>query len=292
MSKSKQQARVKARELLAAQRRAEERRKRLLIASAGVAVVLLIVGIMVVVKLTAPKHHAAAVAASAASQTVVDGVTKVPAAVLDQVGKGKGLESTPKKLTGKTLRTADGKPLVLYMGGEFCPYCAAQRWSLITALARFGTFHHLGQTASSPVDTDPSTPTLSFHGATYTSDYLTFQGVELYSNTQSGNGYATLETPTSAQSQLLQTYTQGGIPFIDFADQAVVTSVTVDPALLAGKTHQQVADALSDPSTAIGQAEDGSANAFTAILCGLTGDQPAAVCQSTAARAYQSTYGG
>jgi hypothetical protein len=292
VAKSKQQARVRAKELLAAQRRAEERRKRLLIAGAAVAAVLLVVGIMVVVKLAAPKHHAAAVATGAASQTVVEAVTKVPATVLDQVGKGKGLESTPKKLTGKTVRLVDGKPLVLYMGGEFCPYCAAQRWSLITALARFGTFSNLGQTASSPEDTDPNTPTLSFHGSTYTSKYLTFQSVELYSNTRSGNGYATLETPTATQSQLLQTYTQGGIPFVDFADQAVLTSVTVDPALLAGKTHQQVAAALSNPSSAIGQAEDGSANAFTAILCGLTKDQPGAVCQSTAARAYAGTYGG
>jgi thiol-disulfide isomerase/thioredoxin len=291
VSKTKTQRRMAARELLAAQKRAEERRKRLWIATAGVAVVLLVVGIMVLVKVAAPDKKTTPSATGLAPAALVKAVTAVPASVLDKVGKGSGLESTPKKLSGKAVLSAGGKPVVLYMGGEFCPYCAAQRWSLAVALSRFGTFTNLGQTASSAADTDPSTPTLTFHGATYTSKYLTFQSVELYSNTQSGNGYATLETPTAAQSKLLQTYTQGGIPFVDFGDQAVVTSVTVDPALLAGMTHQQVADALSDPSSKVGQAEDGSANAFTTIICGLTKQQPSSVCSTSAANAYGSTYG-
>jgi hypothetical protein len=292
VSKRKQQARIAARELLAAQKRAEARRKRLAIAGASFAVLLLVIGIMVAVKLTGSKDPAKVNTTTAAGQAVIKAVTSVPASVLDEVGKGSGLESTPKKQSGNAVRTAGGKPLVLYMGGEFCPYCAAQRWSLVTALSRFGTFSNLSQTASSGSDVDPNTATLSFHGSKYTSKYLTFQGVELYSNTPTGNGYGTLEKPTAEQSQLLQKYTQGGIPFIDFADQAVVSEVTVDPALLAGKTHQQIADALSDPSTAIAKAEDGSANAFTAIICGLTKNQPSNVCSTTAAKAYASTYGG
>ena len=292
MSKRQQQARAKAREILAAQRRAQQRRKRMLAAGAAVGAVVLVVAILVVVKLVQPPAKAAA-ATNLAPAAVVDKVTGVPASVLDLIGKGANLQATPKAISGRSVLTAAGKPLVLYIGAEYCPYCAAQRWSLVEALARFGTFTNLGQTQSSSTDVDPNTPTLSFHGATYISQYLTFQAVELYSNQPDGHGgYTTLDTPTTAQAQLLATDGGNSFPFVDLGDQAEVTAVTVDPALLAGLTHQQVADEMSDPTTKIAQAFGGTANAFTTVICHLTGDQPAAVCNSTAAKAYQDTYRG
>jgi Domain of unknown function (DUF929) len=291
MSKRQQEARARAREIVAAQRRAEQRRKQMLIAGSAFGAVLLVIGILVGIKLS-QKPAAAAAATALAPASVVREVTGVPAATFDTIGKGSGLLATPKVVTGRTVLTADGKPLILYMGAEYCPYCAAQRWSLIEALSRFGTFSNLGQTESSSTDTDPNTPTLSFHGATYTSTYLTFQGVEIYSNQPDGQGYTTLDTPTAAQSKLLSTDGGNAFPFIDFGNRAEVTSVMVDPGILAGMTHQQVADALADPSNKIAQAFGGSANAFTTIICGLTGGQPAAVCTSPAAQAYRGTYGG
>jgi hypothetical protein len=60
---------------------------------------------------------------------------------------------------------------VLYAGAEYCPFCAAERWALATALSRFGTFTNLGTTASAGgQEYAPNTATLSFHGATYTSN--------------------------------------------------------------------------------------------------------------------------
>ena len=192
--------------------------------------------------------------------------------------------------------TDGGKPLVVYIGAEYCPYCAAERWAMVAALSRFGTFSNLGQTHSSSSDIYPNTPTLSFHGATYTSQYLAFQGVETESNQPSGSGYATLDTPTAAQQQLLSKYDAapyvpsneaGSIPFIDFGNQGMVSGASYSPQLLAGKTAEQVAAALKDPTSPIAQAVDGTANAFTTLLCGLTNNQPSAVCTSTAATAYQ-----
>jgi hypothetical protein len=43
------------------------------------------------------------------------------------------------KLTGPAL-TKDGKPEVLYVSTQFCPYCASENWALLIALGRFGTF--------------------------------------------------------------------------------------------------------------------------------------------------------
>ncbi len=277
---------------MAAQRQAEERRKRFIIAGSILGVVILAVAILVGVKLTS-NPPAAATSSSVAPASVVDKVTGVPAATLDTIGKGSGLLSMPKAVSGRSVLQADGKPLVLYMGGEFCPYCAAQRWSLAEALARFGTFSGLGETSSSSTDTDPNTPTLTFHGSTYTSKYITFQPVELYTNQPAadGNGYTTLDKATAAQNKLLSTDGNNSFPFIDFGDRDEVTSVMVDPKILAGMTQQQIADVMSDPTNKIAQAFGGSANLFTTIICGLTGGQPATVCNSTAAQAYQSQFG-
>jgi hypothetical protein len=119
---------------------------------------------------------------------------------------GGQVSTPPTTTTGKTVLTDAGKPLIVYLGAEYCPYCAAERWAMVAALSRFGTFTNLGQTHSSSTDVFPDTPTLSCHGASYTSQYLAFQGVEMQSNQPQGNGYAPLDTPTAAQQQLLKTY--------------------------------------------------------------------------------------
>ena len=56
-----------------------------------------------------------------------------------------------------------GKPELLYMGGEYCPFCAAERWAIAAAVSRFGTLSGLHFIHSSPTDVYPSTPTLSFY---------------------------------------------------------------------------------------------------------------------------------
>ncbi len=86
-----------------------------------------------------------------------------------------------------TALTSGGKPEVLYLGGEYCPYCAAQRWAMVNALSRFGTFSGLTTTHSSSTDVDPNTPTWTFYKSTYTSNYLVFTPVEEYTNYRIGN---------------------------------------------------------------------------------------------------------
>ena len=67
--------------------------------------------------------------------------------------------------------TSRGRAEVVYVGSEFCPYCAAVRWSLVVALSRFGTFSHLGQTRSSSSEAFPGLQSFSFDGASYQSRY-------------------------------------------------------------------------------------------------------------------------
>ena len=101
----------------------------------------------------------------------------IPASAYDKVDTSK-VSSGPKKVTGSPL-TFDGKPGIFYSGAEYCPYCAAQRWPLVVALSRFGTWSNLSQTVSGASSGPfPETPTFSFYGSTYTSPYLAFQSVE------------------------------------------------------------------------------------------------------------------
>src|SRR5207302_7512423 len=80
--------------------------------------------------------------------------------------------------SAQPLRDPTGKPQILYIGAEYCPFCAAERWSLIVALSRFGTFQHLQLTTSSASDLYPNTSTFTFYRSAYTSPYLDFQSVE------------------------------------------------------------------------------------------------------------------
>lgn len=225
----------------------------------------------------------------AASEGIIAKVTSVPASVLDSVGAGVGV-SLPAALPDATPPiTVEGKPEVLSIGAEFCPYCAAERWALVVALSRFGTFQNVGLTTSAADDVFPSTPTLTFYGSSFTSDVLSFVSVETETNTRTGpgQGYGPLERMTLDQSRLIQTYDvapytpyPGSIPFVLVGNKYVISGATYSPEALQGSTWQQIADALSDPANPIAQQVLGAANVITAAICDLTGSQPADVCSS------------
>jgi hypothetical protein len=217
---------------------------------------------------------------------------------LDGVGRGAGV-TFPTAANNQPALTADGKPLVLYVGAEYCPFCASQRWALTIALNRFGTFSGLSATHSASDDVFPNTPTVSFHGSTYTSDLLAFQGVEVATNERSGGRYQPLDTLTPEQQQIMNTYdappytqSAGAVPFVDFGNRFLQTGSSYSPQLLAGMSVDDVAAELTNnPNGEVAQAIFGAANAFTAILCGLTGGAPAQVCTTPAATAYQQEVG-
>jgi hypothetical protein len=229
-------------------------------------------------------------ASSLAPAELVSKVTGVSNDVSNKVVAGNA--NMPQSLDSPAL-TKDGKPLVVFMGAEYCPFCAAQRWAMVLALSRFGTFTDLRQTTSSSSDVYPSTPTFSFHDVKYSSPYLALETAELQTNKldPSTGTYTSLDTPTAAQEKLLTTYdkapyvnvtTPGSIPFIDFGGKYVLSGAMYSPAVLQGKTADQIASALSNPNDPITQGIVGSANSITAVLCKLTGNQPATVCSQPA----------
>ncbi|HEX7381923.1 MAG TPA: DUF929 family protein [Nevskiaceae bacterium] len=173
-----------------------------------------------------------------------------------------------------------GKPFVLYMGAEFCPYCAAERWPLVMALMRFGKFTDLKATRSSSNDVDPDTATFSFIGSHYQSQWLDFQGVELSDRNQ-----RPLEKPTPFQEQRFRKfnrppYTQypGSIPFVDVDDHWIQVGASVSPTLMGGKDWLEIANQLQLGKGPLWQAVLGSADQLTRKLCTLTQGQPEKVC--------------
>jgi hypothetical protein len=217
---------------------------------------------------------------SALSPQVVAALS-VPAAALDAVGSPAG-DALPDKIgNGTVLKGAEGKPLITYVGAEYCPFCAAERWSLAVALSRFGTFSNLSGTHSSDSDEFPDTQTLSFYGSSYSSPYIDFQPVEEATNQPAGAGYQNLQTPTAAQSALVAKYDpQGSIPFLDIANRYVVTGSSFSPQVLQGLSRSQIAADLSDPNSAVAQAIDGTANDITAAIASVSGSQPSGVASS------------
>jgi Domain of unknown function (DUF929) len=291
-SRIKQQS---AREKIAAQREAArkaERRNRIMITVGSTLVVLVIVAVFIVIKLTQGSPSSSSsngrtlLPASVSSQ-----VTGVPAATLDKVGKGAVPAFTrgqpPFTAGSGAALTSGGKPQMLYIGAEFCPYCAASRWSMAIALSRFGTLSPLHGIRSSSTDTDPNTATLTFYKTGYTSKYLNFTPVEVQTVSR-----GPLQNPTSAQNAIWAKYepdpNSRGYPFIAFSNKLVMKGPIYDAAVLQGKSWSQIAAALKDPASPITQSVVGAANYITGAICKMTNNQPSGVCSSAAVQAVQS----
>ena len=251
--------------------------------------VVLIVGVALLAAIIATNGSDDTTKAASPTEkaSILQQVSSVPATTYDAVGVGT-VTGAPVPANGEAIKV-DGKPEVLYIGAEFCPYCAAERWAIATALARFGTFTNVGTTHSAGADVFPNTATLTFHGSSYTSKYIAFTPREVQSNKQSGGVYTTLDTLTPAQQATWSALSPNqSFPFVDFGGKYVVSGATYDPGTLQGKTATEIAGDLADPTSSVAKAAIGAANAMTAAVCDLTGNQPAAVCSSkgvTAAKA-------
>jgi hypothetical protein len=280
-------ARERAAAARAAQKRAEQRRRATTIISSVVAVAIVIVAIAGYAILhkssntnTASGNRAVATAA------VVHDVGSVPASTLSSVGAG-SISAFPSKVSGQPPLTSGGKPEMLFIGAEFCPYCAAERWSMGVALSRFGTLNGYDTVSSSADDVDPSTHSLDFDKYHYTSKYLTFTAVENEDRNQKP-----LQKTTAAQ-----TATWGKVggsqsyPFVDFGNKYKITGPSFDPAVLKGLSQAQIASQLANPKSKVAQAINGAANAITAAICGMTNNQPSTVC-TPAVTALQSKFSG
>lgn len=271
------------------ERRRQQRQRRNAATIASGLVVALVVALVIIKAVSGGGPSKSGVAPAAA----VNEATTVPvsALVASAGSAGSGAVTPPISYQGPP--TPPGaKPSILYVGAEYCPYCAAERWPMVMALAQFGKFSSLGSTTSSSGDANPNTPTFSFHGASYTSPYINFTGVE-----QQDRKGGSLDKPTPAQTDLVKKYdaapyvsaqSAGTIPFVMFGGKFLISGASYDSSALANLPITRAAQILSgaaDPAAAGTSklaavsinAKAAAANIVGAI-CSLTNNQPGNVC--------------
>ena len=265
------------------------------------ALVLVIVIVLVVVKLTGGGTQATSGPQwSPTPAAIAAQVTHVPASVFDAVGINSPATQVnpPVPISGQKPLTYPGPggtslPGVYYYGADYCPFCAAARWAIITALSRFGTFHNLGDMQSSSSDVYANTQTFTLSKATYTSPYFVFKPDEYLSNEVDAAGnYTVLHKPTPAEAALItkydtstyfpQTLPQGenGFPFIDFGNK-ILADFIYSPSILASLSRSEIAAGLKNAKNPITQAIITSANYLSASVCNIDGQMPASVCTSS-----------
>lgn len=274
---------MRARERIAAQRAAQKRaaaRRRLLVPIASVTAVLAIVAALVAVKLSSAPATAATASESLASPAVVRQVTTVPPAVLSEVSPAQVAAPLQKVKAAGSPLIVGGKPAIVFVSEESCPFCAAERWPLAVALAHFGTWSQLGSTRSSATDIYPDTATLSFRTARYRSAELTLRTTEL-----ADNAGRPLQAETPLDTRLIGTYDvppyvdsadqSGAVPFLDIANRYILAGAQYDPQVLAGMSAAQIASQLRNPSSPVAKAVDGSAGLIIAAIDQVLHDETA-----------------
>ena len=165
----------------------------------------------------------------------------------------------------------NNKPEILYIGAEFCPLCAANRWSLIVALSKFGNFSGL-QYMLSAVD-DGNYSTMSFRSMSYVSQYISFVSVE-----NEDRDHNIFQLPNQTEQNLWNTYNPNVYPFIDIGGSYVVKSEMYNSAALKGLSWTQIGSQLNNPSSSLAKLIDGAANSIISDVCKIDGGNPSSVC--------------
>lgn len=266
--------------------RARRRKRRMLYVSILVAVVAVLLAVYFVASTLGNNIYTPYIG-QPVSSAVLQQLTGVSDSTLAAVGHPSGVTS-PATISGSSL-TSGGKPVVFYVGGEYCPYCAMERWALVVALSHFGTFTGLEFMISSSTDYPSNVPTFTFRNATYTSNYIAFDAVEEFGR----GGPSDLVQPlTSAQQSLVSQFDvcpgppqqKGGIPFVDIGNMYAVNCGAQYTLNVSGQNWTKISSQLDTPGSASGSLIDGGANTLITAICKTLqayGDQPAPVCSQS-----------
>ncbi|BCS92968.1 MAG: hypothetical protein MjAS7_1576 [Metallosphaera javensis (ex Sakai et al. 2022)] len=178
--------------------------------------------------------------------------------------------------------TYQGKPVVIFVGAEWCPYCGAEMWSLIIALDRFGNVSGLKYMESSSTDVYPDVPTFTLENLSYTSQYISVLAYEFQDR-----NHQPLQAVPSNIYQLWQQLGNGSIPFIDVAGLYYEVGTTNNPGLIQMKNWTYVLNQLHGENL-ISYQIFSTANLLTAEICLADGNQPSHVCQEPAIVHYEN----
>ena len=158
-----------------------------------------------------------------------------------------------------------GKPVVLYVGAQYCPFCAAERWALVLALSRFGEWSGLRPMHSTVgVGGFPGIATYNWLHATYRSAIIALQTREV----ADFSGHP-LQALTGEQTRAVNAYDpRGGIPFVLIAGRYAQISSGYSPSFLVDLSFARIHTLVyARPTSRVGRAVTGEANIVSALIC-------------------------
>jgi hypothetical protein len=164
-----------------------------------------------------------------------------------------------------------GKPELLFIGAQYCPHCAGQRWAIVKALDQFGTFSNVTSSAND----DGTIPTFNFHDASYESTYVAFVHKDL-----EDRNHQPLDSLSSEEQSIFNRLDpSGGIPLITVGGYALLGD-GYDLSLIQGKSFNAVQHAMQrgNPTDPLVSAVNGEVNSITAFICHADKMQPQTVC--------------
>ncbi|MDV3223119.1 DUF929 family protein [Intrasporangium sp.] len=263
---------ARAAEMRAAQARKERQQKQMIAAAVAVVVVIIAVAVGVVIA-----NNNDGETPGASDTAFIPKLTSIPAAAFDAAGAPTQANAVPQRVQGGEVLQEDGKPRMIYVGAEFCPYCASERWAMVAALSRFGTFEGLAPTRSAT--NDGNIPTVTFTGSTYTSDYLSFGAWE----TRDREFNELQKLPADVDALFKQHNPEGGIPWTFYGTHELPGSgIPLEPLLehTGDDGWNEIVTQMQTGTSEVGQSINAGANMISAQVCELTGGQPADVCTS------------
>lgn len=255
---------------------------------------VLVVAALVVVGVLAGLRHGPAASPSASSQptatksqdnrTLLDAIAHVDPKVVAAVGAGGLGNSLVQVKNAPGMMGPSRHPQVVFLATEGCGLCAAQRWSMVVALSRFGTVKDVMLAISSVKEATGPLATFSFRKLQYSSRYVDLVAVE----TVDANGHP-LATLSPGDQQVVDTYdappyvpesSRGAVPWLDVANRYLMSGSGYSAAVLENLTWTQIAEKLGNAQDPVAKAVLGNANWITAAICRVTGMNPASVCQA------------
>jgi hypothetical protein len=158
----------------------------------------------------------------------------------------------------------DGKLFVFFMGAEYSPYCAAERWAIVRALQKFGQWSGLNQTMSAAREEQfLNLPTYDFSEATYTSTHI-----EFVSRETKDREFKPLQKLLKSEEKLVRKYNpKKEIPFLLIGGRFMQIGSGFTPKIFIGHTFRQTETELKKTESEIRKTIDEEASNIAALLC-------------------------
>jgi uncharacterized protein DUF929 len=162
-----------------------------------------------------------------------------------------------------------GKPEVMMIGTLSCEYCAAERWALVKALGRFGTWSNLNAGTNGA-----GIPTFNLVDTKYSSWYISL----VHKDLQDLNGDA-LQTLTAREHALYKKYDPQGVTPLLIVGKYALVGQGVDPAPMIDRDFRSVQISLiKNETTGYTGPINAEANLITAMLCRADAGNPSVFC--------------